>query len=236
MEHFTDRTKALLGEDKLKRLSLCRCAVLGLGGVGSSAAEALVRASVGELFLADNACVKESNLNRQLIATRETLGEKKTKAAGERYLKINENLKLTLFDEMLTPFNIEEIFKFEPDFIIDAIDNVTAKLALAEMARDRNVPLYMSMGTGGRMDPTQLRRGFIEDTKGTCCPLARVLRKELKKRGISKLPVVYSLEVPSKAVVECENGRHPPSSSPFVPPCAGLALSSYAIEDYLSAK
>lgn len=234
MEHFTDRTKALLGEEKLNRISKCRCAVLGLGGVGSSAAEALVRASVGELFLADNAQVKNSNLNRQLIATLSTLDMKKTEAAKERYTSINKEVKITLFDEMLTPENIEEVFKFRPDFIIDAIDNVTAKLALAVMAKEHNVPLYMSMGTGGRMDPTQLRRGFIEDTKGTSCALARILRKELKKRGIEHLPVVYSLEVPSKAVVDEINGRHPPSSSPFVPPCAGLALASYAIENLLA--
>ena len=233
MEKFTDRTESLLGSEKLNKLSSCKAAVLGLGGVGSAAAEGLVRASVGELFLADNAFVKVSNLNRQMIATLEKVGRLKTEAAKERYLSLNPDVKLTLYNEMLTPLSIDAIFDFKPDFIIDAIDNVTAKLAIAARAKEEGIPLYMSMGTGGRMDPSQLRRGFIEDTKGTGCSLARVLRKELKKRGIEKLPVVYSLETPSKAVVDCENGRHPPSSSPFVPPCAGLLLASYAVDDYL---
>ena len=233
MEKFTDRTAALLGEEKLHKLSSCKAAVLGLGGVGSAAAEGLVRASVGELFLADNASVKLSNLNRQMIATHATIDELKTEAAKERYLSINPDVKLTLYKDMLTPDTIDAIFDFKPDFIVDAIDNVTAKLAIAVRAKEEGIPLYMSMGTGGRLDPSQLRRGFIEDTRGTSCSLARVLRKELKKRGIEKLPVVYSLETPSKAVVDCENGRHPPSSSPFVPPCAGLLLASYAVDNYL---
>ena len=217
----------------MKKISNCRCAVLGLGGVGSASAEALVRLGVGAVFVADNSPVKESNLNRQLIATSASLGKMKTLACKERFLSINPLCSITCFEEMLTPQNIDAVFAFCPDFIVDAIDNVTAKLALAVMAKEKGTPLYMSMGTGGRLNPTMLRQGDIKDTVGTSCSLSRVLRRELKKRGVDSLSVVYSLEAPSKAVVEEENGRHPPSSSPFVPPAAGYALASMAIENFL---
>lgn len=233
MEEFLTRTTLLLGEEGIEKLKQSRVVVMGLGGVGSAATEGLVRCGVGHLLLVDGDTVNPTNLNRQLIATTETIGWDKTEATAKRLRLINPKVELTLAKAFVLPENSDFIWDFRPDFIIDAIDTVTTKLFLAEEAYKRGVPMISSMGTGGRLNPTMIRQGDIADTKGTFCSLARVIRRELKKRGVPKLTVVYSLEEPCKLTVGEENGRHPPTSSSFVPPCAGYALGSYVVRSLL---
>lgn len=229
MEHWLTRTELLLGQQKLERLKASRVIILGLGGVGSAAAEAICRSGVGQMMLVDKDCVGLTNLNRQLVATTATLGRPKTTALAERLLSINPEVILSCREEFVLPENSDFLWDYQPDYIVDCIDTVTAKLFLAEEAHKRGVKLISSMGAGGRVDPTQLRLGDIADTGGTSCALSRVMRRELKKRGVPKLNVVYSLETPSKVTVGEENGRHPPASSAFVPPAAGLCLASFVV-------
>ncbi|MEG1687901.1 MAG: tRNA threonylcarbamoyladenosine dehydratase [Angelakisella sp.] len=226
MFDFLERTLPLLGEAALDKLANSRVALLGLGGVGSAAAEALCRAGVGQLLLVDNDTVSLSNRNRQLVATTQTLGLPKTQAAAQRLLTINPACTIDTAQRFYLPEQSAFLYDWHPDCVLDAIDTVTAKLHLAEQCRARGIPLLSSMGTGNRLDPSQLRLGDLADTVGNGCPLARVMRRELKKRGLEHLPVVYSVEPPLTAVcVGAENGRHPPASSAFVPPAAGFLLA-----------
>lgn len=239
MEDWTARTRVLFdglagpseGERVLRLLGEKRVAVLGLGGVGSACAEALCRAGVGHLLLVDSDAVKESNLNRQLIATRQTLGQNKAAALRERLLSINPAGEFAVSTQFLLGDTVGSVFSFRPDAVADCIDTISAKLALAEECARRGVLLVSSMGTGGRLDPTRLRSGDIADTAGCGCSLARVMRRELKRRGVGRLEVVYSTEPPVRLTIAAdgENGRHPPSSSPFVPPAAGFALASLVV-------
>ncbi len=227
---WQQRTQALLGENALQLLEESRVAVLGLGGVGGAAAEALCRTGVGHLLLADASAFSETNLNRQIASNVSVLGKQKARVVKERLLSINPRGDFSALDLFVLPDNLEALFDFSPDCIVDAIDTVTTKLALARECCARGTLLVMSMGTGGRLDPASLRTGTLADTKGTGCPLARVLRRELARGGISGIPVVYSIERPSRVVVEhTAEGRHLPGSSPFVPPAAGLALASLAV-------
>lgn len=230
MEARLERTALLLGAGAIEKLTNARVALLGLGGVGGMAAEALCRAGVGALLLVDNDTVSPTNLNRQLIATTHTIGQQKTDAAARRLLEIVPTLSLTLENRFFLPQESDFLFDWKPDLVLDAIDTVTAKLFLAEQCQRRGIPLVSCLGTGNRRDPSQLRRGDISDTKGLSCPLARVLRRELCKRSVERLPVVYSLEVPAKVTVGAQNGRHPPGSLSCVPPAAGCILASMAIE------
>ena len=236
MAEWTDRTRLLLGEEGLAKLKGARAAVLGLGGVGGSAAEALCRAGVGSLLLVDHDRVDLTNLNRQLLATRDMVGRAKCEAAAVRLRSINPGVELRCAAEFYLPDHCDFLYEFQPDFIIDAIDTVTAKLHLAQTCSQRSIPLYASMGTGNRLDPSQLRLGDIADTAGTGCPLARIMRRELRRRGVPGLRVVYSLEPPVGGVNagDGERGRHSPGSSPFVPPAAGLLLASAAVRDFLA--
>lgn len=229
MEHWLTRTELLLGQQKLERLKDARVVILGLGGVGSAAAEAICRSGVGHLMLVDKDTVSLTNINRQLVATTATLGRPKTTALADRLLLINPELDVTCREEFVLPENNAFIWDYQPDYIVDCIDTVTAKLFLAEEAHKRSIKLISSMGAGGRVDPTQLRLGDISQTAGTSCALSRVIRRELKKRSVPTLDVVYSLETPSKVTVGEENGRHPPASSAFVPPAAGLCLASFVV-------
>ncbi len=233
MENFKTRTSMLLTDEGMKKLEMARVAVLGLGGVGGAAVESLCRCGVGNLLLVDADVVKESNINRQLIALKATVGMKKTECWEQRLLSINPDVSVSLITDFILPENAEAIFEFKPDYIIDAIDTVTTKLYIAEQCHKRGVKLIASMGTGGRLDPTKITTGDIKDTKGGFCTLARVIRKELLKRGIDKLDVVYSTEQSLKLTVGEENGRHPPTSSPFVPPTAGYALSSKVVREII---
>jgi tRNA A37 threonylcarbamoyladenosine dehydratase len=235
---WTDRTRLLLGEQGVERLQNARAVVLGLGGVGGNAAEALCRAGVGHLLLVDNDEVDETNLNRQLLATRDMVGRSKCEAALARLQSINPQADLQTAQQFYLPENSDFLYDFRPDIVIDAIDTVTAKLHLAEQCHNRGILLYASMGTGNRMDPSQLRCGDISETAGTGCPLARVIRRELRKRGVPTLKVVFSLEPPIQGINanDGEHGRHSPGSAPFVPPAAGLLLASAAVRDFLQAK
>ena len=220
MENWLVRTRLLLGEEAVETLRHSRVAVLGLGGVGGAAAEAICRSGVGAMLLADYDKVDITNLNRQLIAVSSTVGQDKTEAAARRLRDINPELDLTLRDGRLTPENLPEVLDWQPDYILDCIDNVTAKLALTVLCR---------------LDPSLLRVGNLPDTAGTGCPLSRIMRKELRRRGITDLTVVYSLEVPVEpaGVPAADNGRHPPASMAFVPPAAGFLMASHAVRDLL---
>lgn len=231
MEGWLCRTGLLLGEEGLARLWGAKVALLGLGGVGGSCAEALCRAGVGSLMLVDNDEVAISNLNRQLIATLDTVGRPKTEAMAERLLAINPQISLTLFRQFYLPENSFFLYDWQPDLVLDAIDTVTAKLHLAQECRRLGIPLVSCLGTGNRLSPQHLTAGDITETVSTGCPLARVMRRELRRRGIEHLRVVYSTEPAQKAVVPGDEnaGRHPPGSISFVPPVAGYILASEGI-------
>ncbi len=230
MENWLSRQEMLMGVDACRKLAGARVAVIGLGGVGGACVEGLCRAGIGALLLVDHDTVSETNLNRQLLATRLTIGKDKAQAARERVLSINPDCVVEVLSIFYGEDTAEQIFSFQPDYIVDCIDTVTAKLHLAEQCRARNIPLLMALGTGNRLDPSAFRIGKIEDTAqtGAGCGLARVMRRELKKRGISGQRVLYSLEPAGKSVVEGD-GRHAPGSFSCCPPAAGFLMASYVI-------
>ncbi|MBC8570990.1 tRNA threonylcarbamoyladenosine dehydratase [Zongyangia hominis] len=235
MEHWLSRTELLLGTENLEKLRESRVAVLGLGGVGSAAAEALARCGIGHLLLVDSDRVELTNLNRQLVATRDVLGKYKTRVLAERFSRIGDGLQVETAEEFYLPENRDFLFEFAPHFLVDAIDTVTAKLDLAVQCRDRGIGLITCLGTGNRIDPSQLVLGDIADTAGCGCKLARVMRRELRRRGIEHTPVLYSTETPMQTlyVPDSPKGRHSPGSTAFVPPAAGFFLASYAVRQLL---
>lgn len=227
---WLDRTALLIGEDAMNQLKNSTVAIVGLGGVGGSAAEAICRMGVGTLILVDNDDVDDTNRNRQLFATAETIGMDKVEAAAQRLRAIDPEINLILKKEFYLPENSDFLFDLQPDLILDAIDTVTSKLHIAKTCKEKNIPLVCCLGTGNRVDPSQLRWGDISQTAGCGCPLARVMRRELKKREVSKQTVIYSVEEPHKAIVgESDHGRHAPASCAFVPPAAGCLLASAGI-------
>lgn len=229
----TERTELFLGKEKTEKLNSSRIAVIGLGGVGGAAAEALLRAGIGHLLFIDGDCVDESNINRQLLATYETVGLDKTKAAEMRFSAIAPDCDITYMKEFYLPENSTFLYEWKPDYIIDAIDTVTAKLHIAEECKKREIPLLICLGTGNRLDPEKLHIGDISETAGCGCPLARVMRRELKKRGIEKQTVLFSTEEPRRAAIESEGGRHSPGSISFVPPAAGYLLAGKCVRDLI---
>ena len=230
MFEFLERSVPVMGEKNISKLENARVAVLGLGGVGGAAAEALCRAGIGNLLLIDNDTVSISNCNRQMVATSDTVGHQKTQAAQDRLLAINPSCNIEIYNRFYLPEESDFLYQWKPDCVIDAIDTITAKLHLAETCAKEDILLYSSMGTGNRMDPTQIKYGDIQDTAGNGCPLAKVMRRELKKRGIYHLNVVFSTEPAIKNVcVSSDNGRHSPGSTPFVPPVAGYTLAYCAV-------
>lgn len=234
MEEFC-RTERLLGAAAMERLAKCRVAVFGIGGVGGHAAEALVRSGVGALDIVDGDDVAVSNINRQIIALHSTVGMPKTQAAAARFLDINPNLKLRCYQFRLSEETVGEFDFSEYDYVVDAIDDVRAKVLLAvkckESANDRGrpTPLISSMGAGNKLDPTKFQVADIYKT--SVCPLARAMRRELKQRGIERLKVVYSTELPHAPTKEGE--RVVPASCAFVPSVAGLILASAVIKDLI---
>ena len=226
-EEAFSRTGMLLGADAVRRLQQSRVAVFGLGGVGSYAAEALARTGVGALVLVDHDTVSPSNLNRQILALHSTLGRKKAEVMRERLLDINPGLLVSAHDCFYLPGNDNRLLD-GCDYIVDAIDTVSAKIALVEAARERGIPIISCMGTGNKTDPTRLEVADLAET--SVCPLCRVMRRELRKRGIPHLRVVYSREEPHRTASAGQSGKAPaPGSLMCVTASAGLLLASEAI-------
>ena len=226
------RTELLVGEDGIEKLHNSKVIVFGIGGVGSFVVEALTRAGVGNLILVDNDTICISNLNRQIHATQATVGNVKVEAMKARVLSINPNCNVEAKQEFITADNIQEIIPEDIDYVVDAIDTVTSKLALAEYCYKNDIKLIASMGTGNKMDPTQFRVTDVFKTK--VCPLAKVMRAELRKRGVKKLKVVYSEEipmVPNKGRAVPSQKRQTPGSISFVPPVAGMIIGGEVIKD-----
>ena len=226
------RTELILGEDAIKKLNNSKVAVFGIGGVGSFVIEGLVRAGVGKFVLVDKDEVDITNLNRQIIATYKTIGKNKVDIAKERILEINPDAKVEIYKEFFMP-ETEGILDNSIDYIVDCVDTVTAKIELAVRANRLNIPIISAMGTGNKLDPTKFE--ITDIYKTSVCPLAKVIRKELKKRNISKLKVVYSKEEPIKSKVNFENNetakKQVPGSVSFVPSVAGLIISGEVIKD-----
>ena len=230
MQERHSRTAILLGEAAHARLASAHVAVLGLGGVGSFLVEALARAGVGTLTLIDRDVYTESNLNRQLYALPDTVGRKKTEVARERVLAIDPTICVKTVDAFVLPENIEALPLRSVSYIADAIDTVSAKLALAVYAKREGIPMISAMGAGNKLDPTAFRVARISDTR--VCPLARVMRTELAKRGIRDLKVVYSEEAPRKSpLIDEESGKPIPGSVSFVPSVVGLIMAGEIIKD-----
>ena len=226
------RTELLIGEDGIEKLHNSKVIVFGIGGVGSFVVEALTRAGVGNLILVDNDTICISNLNRQIHATQATVGNVKVEAMKARVLSINPNCNVEAKKEFITADNIQEIIPEDIDYVVDAIDTVTSKLALAEYCYKNDIKLIASMGTGNKIDPTQFRVTDVFKTK--VCPLAKVMRAELRKRGVKKLKVVYSEEipmVPNKGRAVPSQKRQTPGSISFVPPVAGMITGGEVIKD-----
>ncbi len=225
------RTEMLLGAENMEKLKNSHIAIFGLGGVGGHTVEALARCGVGSFDLFDADTVSVSNLNRQIIATEHTIGMKKTDAAKERILSINPDANIRIFDVFYLPENADAYPLDKYDYVVDAIDTVSAKIELAVRCEKLGVPLISSMGTGNKLDPTAFEVTDIYKTKG--CPLARVMRRELKNRGVKALKVVYSTEdaITPLFTDKTENSRKiSPGSTSFVPSVAGLILASEVVK------
>ena len=232
MEQFS-RTELLIGKENLEKLKNSKVAIFGIGGVGSFVLEALARAGIGNFILVDKDNVDLSNLNRQIIATRKTVGKPKVEVAKERILEINPNAEVEIYKEFFMP-ETEGILDSTISYVVDAIDTVTAKIELVKRAQELNVPIISSMGTGNKLDPTKFEVSDIYKT--SVCPLAKVMRKELKARKIKKLKVVYSKELPIKVARNEEVIKQIPGSISFVPSVAGLIIAGEVIKDIINYK
>lgn len=231
MEQFV-RTELLLGKENIKKLSDAHIAVFGVGGVGGYVVEALARSGVGTLDLIDNDVVCESNINRQIIATYDTIGMSKVEAAKKRVLSINPDICVNTFNTFYLPENKSQFDFKSYSYVVDAIDTVTGKIALVEQAKEADVPIISSMGAGNKINPAMFEVADIYET--SICPLAKVMRRELKKRGINKLKVVYSKEQPLKPLFETNeetNRRSTPGSVAFVPSVVGLIIAGEIVKD-----
>lgn len=241
------RTELLLGKDAMEKLHDSRVAVFGIGGVGGYVCEALARSGVGAFDLIDDDKVCLTNLNRQIIATHKTIGKYKTEVMKERILDINPNADVQIHNCFFLPENADEFPYEDYDYMVDAVDTVTAKIALVMKAQERHIPIISSMGAGNKLDGSQFRVADIYKTK--VCPLAKVMRRELKKRGVKKLKVVYSEEqairpiedmaiscrtncvCPPGAKHKCTERRDIPGSVAFVPSVAGLIIAGEVVKD-----
>ncbi len=235
MEDMFSRTRMLLGDAAMDRLKRARVAVFGVGGVGGHVVEALTRSGVGALDLIDSDRVELSNLNRQIIATQDTLGMLKVDAAKARVLSINPDCQVQTHPIFFLPETADQFDFTQYDYVVDAIDTVAGKLQLIEAAKAAGVPVISSMGAGNKLDPTAFRVADISET--SVCPLARVMRRELRKRGIEHVKVVYSTEPAlSPAPADEETGRRStPGSVAFVPAVAGLVLAGEVIKDLIKS-
>ncbi|MCI8422364.1 MAG: tRNA threonylcarbamoyladenosine dehydratase [Lawsonibacter sp.] len=237
------RTRILLGDGHLERLAAARVAVFGVGGVGGFCVEALARAGVGTLHLYDDDTVSESNLNRQLIALHSTIGQPKVEVMARRVQDINPACQIEAFQMFYLPENADQVNLFQYDYVVDCIDTISAKLELVSRCNTLQIKIISAMGAGNKLDPTAFEITDISKTQG--CPLARIMRKELRKRGIHHLKVVYSKELPRSPVQQVKTElpisqsirpassarRDTPGSISFVPAAAGLVLASAVVRD-----
>jgi len=243
------RTELLIGKEALNKLAQSRVAIFGIGGVGSYAVEGLVRAGVGKLVLVDDDCICLTNINRQLHATRKTVGRPKVEAMKERVLEINPKAEVETYQTFYLPGNSDELLRSDYDYVIDAVDTVTAKIDLIIKAQQKNIPVISCMGAGNKMDPSRFEIADLYET--SVCPLAKVMRRELRKRGVEALKVVYSKEEPMTPVEtegsscslncicpkgttrSCTIRRQIPGSISFVPSVAGLLLAGEVVKDLI---
>ena len=232
------RTQFLLGSDAMEKLKSARVAVFGLGGVGGYVVEALARSGVGALDLVDHDTISQTNVNRQILATTNTIGMDKAEAAAQRAKTINPSCDAKAIKTFYLPETADQFDFTQYDYVVDAIDTVTGKLMLVQAAKEAGTPIISSMGTGNKLDPTAFQVADIHET--SVCPLARIIRKECRKRGIEKLKVVYSTEDPIKTVLppddpawaELPEGRNAlPGSVCFVPAVAGMIIAGEVIKD-----
>ena len=235
MQEEFSRTALLIGQEAVEHLAHCRVAVFGLGGVGGYVVEALARSGIGALDLVDNDVVCPSNLNRQILATRSSLGRSKVDVAAERVADINPACVVRTFRTFYLPETAGQFDFSDYDYVVDAIDTVTGKIQLVLQAGEAGVPIISSMGTGNKLDPTAFRVTDLSET--SVCPLARIMRKELKKRGIIHLKVVCSTEFPKESDAEPQDSgrRSVPGSIAFVPSVAGLILAGEVVKDLIAA-
>ena len=228
------RTELLIGSEGMEQLRGASVLVFGVGGVGSHCIEALARSGIGHLILVDNDTVSLTNINRQSIALHSTVGQYKTKVMKEKIRDIDPAIRVDTYETFVLPDNVETVFREQPDYVIDAIDTVTAKLAVIEYALERGIPVISSMGTGNKLHPELFE--ITDISKTSVCPLCRVMRRKLKARGIEHLKVVYSKEKPVDTSGR-ETGEDPgarrsiPGSISFVPPAAGLLIAGEVIRE-----
>lgn len=227
------RTQMLIGEEAVDKLSKSKVIVFGVGGVGGYTVEALVRSNIGEISIVDYDTIDITNINRQIIALNSTVGKYKVDVFKERIHDINPNCKVNVYKEKLTVDNIDYFNLKGYDYIIDAIDNISAKIALAKYAYENNLAIISSMGMGAKLDPTRIKVSDIHKT--SVCPLARVMRRELRKRNVKKLKSVWSDEDSKGLHIENEEiGKRTPSSISFVPSAAGLIIGGEVVKDLIS--
>jgi tRNA A37 threonylcarbamoyladenosine dehydratase len=231
MDRFL-RTSLLLSKEKMDSLKQAHVMVFGVGGVGGYVVEALVRSGVGKISIIDNDTVNLTNLNRQIIALESTLDKLKVEVLKERILAINPQCDVMCYNKFITNDNIDEIDFNGVSYVVDAVDTITAKIAIIEKAKTLNIPVISSMGAGNRLDPMQIKIGDINQTKN--CPLAKVMRNELKKRNIKGVKCIYSLELPvtpNETIVNLENGKKVIGSIAYMPSIFGLIIASEVIKD-----
>lgn len=233
MKEETIRSAMLLGEEGVDRLAAARVLLFGVGGVGGYVAEALGRCGIGAITLVDKDTVSVSNINRQIIALHSTVGQPKVEVMRRRLADINPDCAVTALETFYLPENAQDIPFEGYDYIIDAVDNVSAKLSIIQRAVEAGIPVISCMGTGNKLHPEQLRIADIADTK--TCPLARVMRRELRARGIHHIKVLYSEEEPRKSRIAVPadevSGRTPPGSISFVPSAAGLLIAGAVVRE-----
>ena len=232
MHEYFNRTELLIGEQGIKKLQNSQVAIFGIGGVGGYVVEALTRSGIGSITIFDGDRVAMSNLNRQIIATKDTIGRNKVDVTKERILSINPFCNVIAQNCFYMPENAEKYDLSSYDYVIDAIDTVSAKIELAVRTKKLNIPFISCMGTGNKLDPTKLKITDLSKTK--ICPLARAVRRELRKRGILHMKVVYSEEEPIKVAYPYNNGKLVPGSIAYVPSVAGLIIASEVVRDLLN--
>lgn len=235
MDNQFTRTEKLIGKENVERIHTKKVAIFGLGGVGSFVMEGLARAGIENFILVDKDEIDITNLNRQIIATHKTIGKPKVEVAKNRILEINPNARVEIFQEFFMP-ETHGILDDTIDYIVDCVDTVTAKIELVVRANEMNIPIMSSMGTGNKLDPTKFEIADIYKT--SVCPLAKVMRKELKNRGIKKLKVIYSKEKPIAInnSNETNSKKITPGSVSFVPSVAGLIIAGEVIKDIIEYK